>query len=171
MEWAITGVHWFIEKVKKPSLLLRYDFSREIPIEASTAVVIPVIWSSLQDVEELTDRLELHYLANKHPNLHFALLSDFADADSEHSPQDEVILAAARKKIYKLNQKYSKGSFLLFQRQRKWNPSERKWIGWERKRGKLVEFVELLKGKKDTSFMNIEGDRVHFSRYSLYFDA
>ena len=84
MEWAITGVHWFIEKVKKPSLLLRYDFSREIPIEASTAVVIPVIWSSLKDVEELTDRLELHYLANKHQNLHFALLSDFADADSEH---------------------------------------------------------------------------------------
>ena len=173
MEWGITGVHWFIEKVKKPSLLLRYDFSREIPIEASTAVVIPVIWSSLQDVEELTDRLELHYLANKHPNLHFALLSDFADADSEHSPQDEVILAAARKKIYKLNQKYSKGSFLLFQRQRKWNPSERKWIGWERKRGKLVEFVELLKGKKDTSFMNIEGDRSALAdiRYILTLDS
>ena len=173
MEWAITGVHWFIEKVKKPSLLLRYDFSREIPIEASTAVVIPVIWSSLQDVEELTDRLELHYLANKHQNLHFALLSDFADADSEHGPQDEVILTAARKKIYKLNQKYSKGSFLLFQRQRKWNPSERKWIGWERKRGKLVEFVELLKGKKDTSFINIEGDRSTLAdiRYILTLDS
>ena len=61
----------------------------------------------------------------------------------------------------------------MFQRQRKWNPSERKWIGWERKRGKLVEFVELLKGKKDTSFINIEGDRSTLAdiRYILTLDS
>lgn len=158
IEWAITGVHWFIEKIKQPMLLLRYDFSKEIPAEAATAVVIPVIWSSVKDVEELTDRLELHYLANKHQHLHFALLGDFADAATEHHSQDDMILKAAKKKIKQLNQTYPNGSFVLLQRQRKWNQSEGIWMGWERKRGKLVEFVELLKGKKETSFTIVEGN-------------
>ncbi|WP_428910308.1 GH36-type glycosyl hydrolase domain-containing protein [Niallia sp. Krafla_26] len=173
LEWAITGVHWSIEKTKKPTLLLKYDFSKKIPAEAATAVVIPVIWSSIKEVNELTARLELHYLANKHQNLHFALLGDFADSDSQHSPEDEIIVKAAKKKIKQLAQTYPEGSFSLFQRKRKWNPSEKKWMGWERKRGKLVEFVELIKGSQDTSFTVIEGNLsgIKNARYIITLDA
>ncbi|WP_338471254.1 glucoamylase family protein [Niallia sp. XMNu-256] len=173
LEWAITGVHYFIEKTKEPVHLLRYDFSKEIPKEAATAVVIPVIWSSVKEVEELADRLQLHYLANKHQHLHFALLGDFADADSELCPEDDIFLKTAVKKIRQLNQSYPEGSFYLLQRQRKWNLSEKKWMGWERKRGKLVEFVELLKGKKETSFSVIEGNLQALKevRYIITLDA
>ena len=46
-------------------------------------------------------------------------------------------------------------------------------MGWERKRGKLVEFVELLKGKKDTSFPVVEGDQSSLNqiRYIITLDA
>jgi cyclic beta-1,2-glucan synthetase len=164
LEWAVTAAHWSIERVKRPIPLLRYDFSRGIPKDAATMVVIPVIWSSLEEVEELTDRIELHYLANRDPNIHFAILGDFKDADTEIDPQDEVILDAAKKGIDQLNRTYPDATFYLLQRKRLWNPSEKTWMGWERKRGKLVEFVELLKGNKETSFSLVKGDISFFPR-------
>ncbi len=173
LEWGITAAHWSIEKIKRPIPLLRYDFSKGIPSEAATFVVIPVIWSKIEEVEEMTERLELHYLANRDSNLQFALLGDFADADEEILKQDEVVLNAAKQGIQKLNRLYPETRFFLFQRKRLWNPSENSWMGWERKRGKLVEFVELLKGSKDTSFNVIEGkvEEVNSIRYIITLDA
>ncbi|GIP31491.1 GH36-type glycosyl hydrolase domain-containing protein [Paenibacillus sp. J2TS4] len=159
-EWAVTAVHWLIERLTRPRPLLRYDFSAGVSREASTMVVIPVIWSSPEEAEELVDRLELHYLANRDPNIHFALLGDFTDTDTETTPQDQKIVDRARAKIEKLNQTYSGEdgtTFHLYQRRRQWNPSEGVWMGWERKRGKLVEFVELLQGSKDTSYQFVFG--------------
>ena len=43
--------------------------------------------------------------------------------------------------------------FLLLHRQRVWNAGEARWIGWERKRGKLHELNRLLRGATDTTFM------------------
>lgn len=173
MEWAVTAVHWFIERVRRPIPLLRYDFSRGIPKEAATMVVIPVIWSTKEEISEIAERLELHYLANRDSNLHYAILSDFKDAKEEHLDEDKTLTAAAIKEIKRLNQAYPDSSFYLFQRKRLWNPSENAWMGWERKRGKLVEFIELLKGKKDTSFTIIEGEvsQLNDIRYIITLDA
>ena len=158
MEWAVTSAHWFIERVKDSVPLLRFDFSKGIPADAKTMVVIPIIWSTVAEVKELAERLELHYLANRDSNLHFGLLGDFKDAETESLEQDEVILTAAKQEMERLRNTYPNTHFHLFQRKRQWNPSEGVWMGWERKRGKLVEFVELLKGKKDTSFTFMEAD-------------
>lgn len=173
MEWSISAVHWFIERMKRPVPLLRYDFSKEIPADASSMVVIPVIWSTVEEVEELLDRLELHYLANRSKHLHFALLGDFKDSDIEHMKEDEAVVEAARAGIKRLNRTYPNQAFYLFQRKRLWNSSEKVWMGWERKRGKLVEFVELIKGHKDTSYDTIEGDLsfLHQIRYIITLDA
>ncbi len=173
LEWSITAVHWIIERTKRPTPLLRYDFSNGIPDEAATMVVIPIIWSTVEEVDELLDRLELHYLANRDKNLHFALLSDFKDSDQESEKNDEVIIASAIAGIKRLNQSYPDHAFYLFQRKRLWNPSEKIWMGWERKRGKLVEFVELLRGKQDTSYHMIEGDLAELQqiRYIITLDA
>ncbi len=175
-EWAVTGLHWLIEFSMPPRMLLRYDFSHGIPEEAATMVVIPTIWSTAKEVKELTDRLELHYLANRDPNIHFALLGDFVDASTESIPEDSDVLEAARTSIESLNKTYSRSdgtTFHLFQRRRLWNPSEGVWMGWERKRGKLVEFVELLKGRKDTSYEFVVGDSTVLSRirYIITLDA
>lgn len=173
MEWSISVVHWFIERVKQPVPLLRYDFSKEIPDEATSMVIIPVIWSRQEEVEELLDRLELHYLANRDNNLHFALLGDFKDSDKESQTEDQEVIDAAIAGIKRLNRTYPNNAFYLFQRKRLWNPSEKVWMGWERKRGKLVEFVELLKGHKNTSYSVIEGDKSYLPkiRYIITLDA
>ncbi|VBB05230.1 glycosyl hydrolase 94 [Lucifera butyrica] len=175
-EWAVTAAHWLIECTRQPRPLLRYDFSRGIPPEAATMVVIPVIWSTAREVQELADRLELHYLANRDANIHFALLGDFVDADTEILSRDKDVLDAARASIEALNRTYSRpggSTFHLFQRRRLWNPSEKAWMGWERKRGKLVEFAELLSGRTDTTYDFVVGDPAVLPqiRYIITLDA
>ena len=175
-QWAVTAAHWLIECARRSRPLLRYDFSHGIPPEATTMVVIPVIWSTVKEVQELADRLELHYLANRDSNIHFALLGDLVDADAQRLPEDAAVLAAARASIEELNCTYSRtggSTFHLFQRCRLWNPSEGVWMGWERKRGKLVEFVELLKGRTDTTYDCVVGDTAILSRirYVITLDA
>ena len=45
----------------------------------------------------------------------------------------------------------------MLHRRRLWNEKEGKWIGWERKRGKLHELNRLLRGATDTTFIPING--------------
>ena len=172
-EWSVTAVHWAIECCSRPTPLLRYDFSEGIPEEATTMVVIPVIWSTVEEVQEMAERLELHYLANRDPNLRFALLGDFKDAEAQNMPEDAAIIQAAKSAIARLNRKYPDGAFHLLQRRRLWNESEGVWMGWERKRGKLVELVQLIQGKQDTSFEFLAGDTSAFAdiRYVITLDA
>lgn len=175
-EWAIKWVHFGIERFFRPRPLLRYDFSKGVPPEAKTMVVIPAIWSTLEEVGELADRLEIHYLANRDANIHYALLGDFADAADERLSEDEPLVAFAKERIETLNRLYSgpgETTFHLFQRRRQWNSCEGVFMGWERKRGKLVEFVELLRGSSETSFDFMTGDRAVLPRirYIITLDA
>jgi cyclic beta-1,2-glucan synthetase len=175
-EWVITWLHFGIERMIRPRPLLRYDFSNGVPSTAATMVVIPAIWSTPEEVEELADRLEIHYLANRDPNIHYALLGDFTDTAQEKLQEDDALVAFTKEKIAILNRMYAipgGATFHYFQRRRKWNPAEEVFMGWERKRGKLVEFVELLKGSKETSFDSMIGETVDLPpiRYIITLDA
>ncbi|MFC4779481.1 GH36-type glycosyl hydrolase domain-containing protein [Paenibacillus sp. GCM10023252] len=174
-EWGITLLHLFIERCYQPRLILRYDFSSGVPADASTMVVIPAIWSNEEEVNELADRLEIHYLANRDPNIHYALLGDFTDAPEEQMPSDAALEAYATRRIEELGRKYeSTGTtFHLYQRRRQWNASEGVFMGWERKRGKLAEFIELLGGDEQTSYHIRVGEREVLSRiqYLITLDA
>ena len=114
-----------------------------------TLLVIPCIFASTDTVHELTQRLEQHYLANIEPHARFALLSDWADAPACRVDGDEAILTAACKAIEALNQRHPvapglAARFALLHRERSWNSSEQKWMGWERKRGKLEQLLAAL---------------------------
>jgi cyclic beta-1,2-glucan synthetase len=91
----------------------------------------------------------------------FALLSDWTDAGSENAEGDEALLAMAAEGIDRLNRRYGLAPggqrFLLLHRKRVWSESEQRWLGWERKRGKLHELNRLLRGAPDTTFVSIAG--------------
>ncbi len=173
-EWALGLLNWLIKRTTSSSALLRYDFAKGVPPEATTMVVIPVIWSVPEAAFDMVDRLELHYLANRDPHIHYAILGDFADSKEQSGPEDEQILQTAKQGIERLNTKYvhTGTTFHLFHRHRQWNDAEQMWMGWERKRGKLVEFVDLLKGKQDTSYDFIIGNHDVWSavRYVITLD-
>ncbi|WEG14527.1 glucoamylase family protein [Pullulanibacillus sp. KACC 23026] len=157
-EWVITILHEVISKCCHPTPLLRYDFSNEVSEDARTIVVMPVIWSSKEEVDDVVNQLLVHYLANRQKNLHFGILADFCDAHSETMPGDGEILSHALDRIDELQQQYGTDKFFLFHRSRVYNSVDRVYMGWERKRGKLVEFVELLSGNNHTSYKTILGE-------------
>jgi cyclic beta-1,2-glucan synthetase len=146
----------------QPRRLPKLDLARGVPPELRTLVVVPMMLTSRDEIEELVERLEVHYLANPEGDLHFALLSDWGDAPRERMPGDEELLTALADGIAGLNRRYEGppgvGSrFLLLHRRRLWNEKEGKWIGWERKRGKLHELNRLLRGAGDTTFVPVRG--------------
>ncbi len=160
--------------VKKiPSL----NYENEIPDEARTIVIMPVIVSSKEQGLEYMNRLHKHYLANRQPNLYFALLLDFEDSPDQFMPKDEIIEAALVARMKELNEQYyaEHQRFSLFFRYRKWNKAENCYMGWERKRGKLEEFNNLLNGakKEDTTFASIFCDEELLTtfRYAITLDA
>ena len=139
-----------------PRRLPGYDFRAGVPSSHRTLVVIPCLLSSTEAIDELVQQLELHYLANPLGDVSFALLTDWRDADAETMPDDQRLLDHARAGIERLADLYDHGGrrrFFLMHRRRLWNPSEGKWMGWERKRGKLEETNRLLRGAGDTSFI------------------
>jgi cyclic beta-1,2-glucan synthetase len=158
---AVALVNWLATLLAQPHLLPRMDFSGGIPPESSTLVVIPTMLTSAQNIEDLVEALEVRFLANRDEHLHFALLTDFQDARQETLAEDEPLLELARKKIEELNERYRRakgGKFFLFHRPRRWNPRERLWMGYERKRGKLADLNSLLRGGSRDRFALVIGE-------------
>ena len=160
---AVALINWLATLLATPQSLPRMDFSEGIPPESRTLVVVPTMLINAQNIEKLIEELEIRFLANRDDNLHFGLLTDFRDAHEETTAEDGPLLALARKGIEDLNQKYttergSKGdTFFLFHRPRQWNPQERLWMGYERKRGKLAELNSLLRGAATDRFSLVIG--------------
>ncbi len=138
-----------------PHRLPRLDFSKQLPDNARTMVVVPTLLTSTASVAALLEHIEVLALGNLDPRIHFAILSDLVDANARDLAGDPPILAAARDGIERLNRQFGTGHadrFFLFHRERFWNAREQAWMGWERKRGKIEEFNRLLRGASDTSF-------------------
>ena len=159
---AISLIHRAVTDWLEPRSLPRLELREGVPPELRTLVVVPTLLTSLREIEELLSRLEIHFLSNPDGCLHFALLSDWVDASTEHLPNDDELLTAAAQGIANLNSRYGPmpgggERFLLLHRRRIWNESESKWMGWERKRGKLHELNQLLRGATNTTFIGATG--------------
>ncbi len=165
---------WHFGATLLPALELRAG----IPAEFRTVVAVPTLLTTPQAIEEQIERLEVHHLASPGGELIFALLSDWGDAATEQAKGDAALLAVAAAGIARLNRRYGPTDagerFLLLHRRRVWSAGEGRWIGWERKRGKLHELNRLLRGATDTNFIPVGGhppvgpDAV---RYVLTLDA
>jgi cyclic beta-1,2-glucan synthetase len=155
---AIALVNRFVTNVLGPRPLPRLDLDAGAPSALRTLVVVPTLLTTATDVEAQVGSLEVHYLGNHEGDLRFALLSDWLDAPTEDLPGDEELLATAAAAIDRLNGRHGEAPgggarFLLFHRKRSWNPAEGRWMGWERKRGKLHELNALLRGSTTTGIL------------------
>ncbi|MDP4150938.1 MAG: glucoamylase family protein [Bacteroidota bacterium] len=164
-QMAVVLTNWMITLFIKPKMLPRMDFSNGIPPECRTLVIVPTIFSSESELDNLLEDLEVRHLANRDGQIHFGLLTDFADARTETLPEDGPLLVLAREKVEALNHKYESPEnslFFLFHRPRRWNARDRIWMGYERKRGKLTELNGLLRGEGRDRFSLIIGDEELF---------
>ena len=159
---AITFLQLAFACLLPPRTLPKLDFTKGLPSEIRALVVMPTLLGRVEDVASMTAQLELHYLSNPDPQLQFALLTDHLDARTQgNTAEDLSLLDLAARRITALNVKHGKdghGPFHLLHRTPRWNPSEERFMGWERKRGKIEELNRLLRGDTQTSYRRHVGD-------------
>ena len=149
---AVQVMNYLTTNLLPAASLPKLDFSDGIPDDCATLVAIPTLLLNEKQVRGLVEKLEVRFLGNHDPNLHFALVSDLPDSPKP-APEDDALVDLCAKLIGELNERYvgeKRGSFFLLHRHRVYNPRERGWMGWERKRGKLLDLNRLLRGQYDS---------------------
>jgi len=136
-----------------PDPLPKMDFEDGIPEENATLIVVPMMLSSVDVVRREIEKLEVRFLANQDRHLFFGLFSDYTDYFQPTAPNDAELLNAALEGIDALNARYPGGRFLLFNRNRAWSRSEQRWIGRERKRGKIEDLNAFLSGEGSSEIL------------------
>ena len=159
-EVVISAINVLVRNKVKVSFIPKLNLLKGVPDESKTVIVIPAILSSKERAVELLKQLEVVYHGNKDENIYFALLGDFKDSDKEKEEKDEEIIKDALKETLRLNFKYFDGDkhFFFLCRKREFNSKENAYIGHERKRGKLIEFMELIRGTYNHTFEIVSSD-------------
>ncbi|MFA6135681.1 MAG: glycosyl transferase, partial [Phycisphaerae bacterium] len=149
---AIEVANYLIMRLLPPHPLAKMDFKAAgIPDEFRTLVVVPMMLVDAETIRAEVENLEIRYLANKEANLLYSLFSDYTDSATPSREDDNGMLETVNAGIEALNQRYGGERFFLFHRERTWSESEQRFIGWERKRGKLEELNCLIDGTRPES--------------------
>ncbi len=149
---AVQLMNYLTTNLLPVEALPKLDFSKGIPDDCVTLVAIPTLLLNEKQVQSLVESLEVRFLGNHDRNIHFALVSDLPDSPHP-APEEDALVALCSRLIGELNQRYAgknMGSFFLLHRHRVYNPRERGWMGWERKRGKLLDLNQLLRHQYDS---------------------
>ncbi len=146
-------------KLHKPVNTFKIKFKDGlIPKEYATMVIMPTILKNKDKTIELLEQLELYYLSNinrasngqrlerRSQNLFYTLIGDAAGGDSEDMPWDDEVAQAGLSKVQELNEKYGAPIFNFVYRRRAYSEGEGCWLGYERKRGAILHFNDLLLG-------------------------
>ncbi|HEY3822382.1 MAG TPA: glucoamylase family protein [Polyangiaceae bacterium] len=175
-EMAVAVVNSVVVAVVPPRVLPKMSFAQGIPVEQRTLVVVPALLDRAETVRDLLLSLEIRSLGNLDKYLHFALLTDFCDSDTEDHEGDDALLAVAREGIARLNARWEGAGehrYMLLHRRRVRDASQGCWMGWERKRGKLTELNRLLRGRGETTFtvVTAPGELLESVRCVITLDA
>jgi cyclic beta-1,2-glucan synthetase len=168
---AVTLINRLMTLLLAPRTLPRMEIKNGISSDCRTLIVTPTLLTDPGSIECLLESLEVRFLANQDAHIHHALLTDFSDALEVTLTDDGALLKLAHDGITRLNATYAKQwrdlggaatPFYLFHRERCWNAQERRWMGHERKRGKLSDLNDLLRSKPESNrhqrFSRIVGD-------------
>ena len=171
---AVAFINSLVASLVKPRVLPKLDFSDSIPDECVSMVAVPALLLNESQVHDLVLDLEIRFLANRDPNLYFALLTDTPDSD-QAVDQLDALVEVGRRLMEGLNRRYEsegRSPFFLLHRHRAYNESEGCWMGWERKRGKLLSLNRFLRGGDDAFPVKV-GDVSVLSRvrYVITVDA
>jgi len=176
MQVAVDLVNNAVTSCFDPASLPKLDFSKKIPLSCATLVAVPTLLLNEKQVHDLVHEMEVRYVANRDPNLHFALVTDLPDSVSKPNESDShPLVELAIKLVTDLNARYrsqKSGSLMVLHRNRIFNTRQGVWMGWERKRGKLLDLNKLLVGEFDAFPIKAGGlDALRGVKYILTLDS
>lgn len=121
---------------------------KAVPDNGRVLCVITSLLSSKKDAETLVRKIQNCFFSNRGKNVSFGLLCDLREANSAITADDERLISFTLGLIDRLNSEHGIGIF-LFVRSRRFAPTEGKFMGWERKRGAVIELTRLLRGTEN----------------------
>lgn len=133
----------------RPRPVLRMELKNGLPIEGRTLCVIAGLLTGEKSGDNYAALLEQYRLANRDSGdeLRFGLLADLPDRDAPMGAEQRKWVRKAERAIEALNEKYG-GGFYLFFRHPSFQKTDERYVGWERKRGALLELTRLLRKQK-----------------------
>ena len=173
---ALAIVNLLVSHFLQPRVQVRMDFRGGVPEDYRTLVVVPTLLLSRSSLERLIGNLEIYYLANRDSNIYFGLVTDLPDSELPGTTAEErEIIDHCVAGIRELNRRHAAhghNPFFLFHRDREWNEAERRWMGAERKRGKLDLLNHFLLGHGARFPLTVgELDELNSTRYVLTLDS
>ncbi|RME57460.1 MAG: hypothetical protein D6780_08395, partial [Candidatus Dadabacteria bacterium] len=159
-EISLFIIQWISSFFIETKIAPRYDYSKNIPEDAKTAVIVHAVFDKASTIYKVFERLQVHFVGNQDKNLLFGVLADFSDSPTEQNAEDKKLENLALQLLNKLNSQTQEKPFFLMLRKRVFNPSEKKYLGWERKRGKIEEFNRFILKKEKGTFKTIAGERI-----------
>ena len=164
---------FLIIKFTRPRLVPKLELKGGVPEEGRTICVISALLTSVKACPQYVSLLEEYRLSNRDSgdNLIFGILADLPEAREKHVDGDLEKLAVLEERINALNEKYG-GGFYLLARERVYSEANGRYMGWERKRGAILELVRLLSGK-ESGVRVLAGDRRRLEniRYIITLDS
>lgn len=151
------------------ALFARSPSTQENPAPPAPDVVIavPVIVRSLADLAEI-ERSAFDMAGSAEGSSHpVVYLVDLPDSPTATAETDHDLLRRLGEAFARLKNTSPHVRHLV--RRRAFNAVDGVWMGWERKRGKLLEFMKAAQGDQTTAFGPIEGYG-HF-RFLMVADA
>lgn len=151
-------VDFLAVRLFRPRYIHRMDLKDGVPEEGKTLCVVTTLLTGVESGGELAALLERYRLANRDAGkeLLFGILADLPDSGLPMGTAAQGYVDAAKRAINGLNETYG-GGFYLFFRTPVFQPADERYMGWERKRGALLELCRLLRGRR-TGLRTEEGD-------------
>jgi len=138
-------VDFFVIRSVRPRHIHRMNLEEGVPRAGRSLCVISALLSGPESGGQYAGLLEEYRLANREcgENLLFGILADYPESTHRDLSGAQEWLAGARAAVEGLNKKYG-GGFVLLIRDRVLNPRDNRYMGWERKRGAILELTRLL---------------------------
>lgn len=160
---------------RRPRLLPELDFRAGVTEGYKTVVAVPALLFDEGHGTELIQVLEAHWNEIKDPNVVVALLSDLPDCDRQAATEEErALVDFCARAMAELNEKpeYRDAKpFFLLHRDHQFCKTQGRWMGWERKRGKLHQLFALI-DSGENAFTKTVGDlsRLRGAKYVIVLD-
>jgi cyclic beta-1,2-glucan synthetase len=136
-----------------PSRLPRMLLPQGSSEESRLLIAMPCLLLTQEQVDRALRNLEHQYLAANDLHAYCAFLTDHDDSSEpiDNNPTAKMLLNYCIMRLKQLNAKYgdeedANEPFLLLHRHQIYSSRQRRWMGWERKRGKLQELNNLITG-------------------------
>lgn len=152
-------VDFLVVRTVPPRPIHRMALKDGIPPEGRTLCVITGLLTGEKSGDQYAALLERYRLANRDSGkeLRFGLLADLPDRASPMGEAQRHWVDRARAAVEALNEKYGEGFYLFF-REPTFQKTDERYVGWERKRGALLELARFLRGRP-SGIRAIAGDR------------